>query len=422
MSNTDNAATVEIGVDADVSSVIAHHESSLDVLIDDNKHMPEFIQLAESCFMTGLRQDVALEKCVNKNDRLDDSLDYSVLVELCDIVYSRGLPGSEINEADTQRMIGELNGRYAWIEAYSQIYDFHLRKFTQPGSFRLQFANRPAVVRGEGGTKISTIAEAWLRSRHRRQHKDVTYCPGGARIVDDKINFWTGWGFEGKPGPIEPWDALMSYVFGDDAESRRWFEQWTAYPFQNPGAKMNCAVVMWSAQQGVGKTLIGETIGGLYGKDENFRILSAVDLHGPFNGWALRCQFVLGEENASSDHRADSNRLKHLITGDSMMVNEKYQPAISLPNRINFLFTSNHADAFHLETFDRRFFVWELSGERMPDEFYAKFVNWRDSEGGSSALMHHLCNLDMGFTRFSGHFHLASKPPLELGRADVAQR
>lgn len=112
MSNTDNAALVEIGVDADVSSVVAYHEASLDILIDDNKHMPEFIQLAESCFMTGQGQELALEKCVQKNDRLDDPLDHSVLVELCDIVYSRGLPGSEINEADTQRMIGELNGRY----------------------------------------------------------------------------------------------------------------------------------------------------------------------------------------------------------------------------------------------------------------------------------------------------------------------
>lgn len=28
----------------------------------------------------------------------------------------------------------------------------------------------------------------------------------------------------------------------------------------------------------------------------------------------------------------------------------------------------------------------------------------------------------LGFTRFSGHFHLASKPPLKLGRTDVTQR
>lgn len=30
--------------------------------------------------------------------------------------------------------------------------------------------------------------------------------------------------------------------------------------------------------------------------------------------------------------------------------------------------------------------------------------------------------LKLGFTRFSGHSHLTSKPPLELGRADVTQR
>jgi hypothetical protein len=29
---------------------------------------------------------------------------------------------------------------------------------------------------------------------------------------------------------------------------------------------------------------------------------------------------------------------------------------------------------------------------------------------------------EVGFTRFSGHFHLASKPSLKLSRADVTQR
>ena len=83
------------------------------------------------------------------------------------------------------------------------------------------------------------------------------------------------------------------------------------------GTKLNTAVVMWSVQQGVGKTLIGDTIGRLYG--DNFRTISAVELHDRRNEWAKGCQFVLGEENASSDHRADANMLKHFITGETII-------------------------------------------------------------------------------------------------------
>lgn len=79
---------------------------------------------------------------------------------------------------------------------------------------------------------------------------------------------------------------------------------------------------------------------------------------------------MLGEENSSVDHRAVANRLRHLITGTTIFVNEKYVPAMEMRNRINFLFTSNHADAFHIDDHDRRLFVWEVVAPKMLVEFY----------------------------------------------------
>jgi hypothetical protein len=140
---------------------------------------------------------------------------------------------------------------------------------------------------------------------------------------------------------------------------------------------------MWSVQQGVGKTLIGDTIGRLYG--DNFRTISAVELHDRRNEWAKGCQFVLGEENASSDHRADANMLKQFITGETIIINGKYQPILILKNTLNFVFTSNHPDAFHIENHDRRFYVWEITRERLDDVFYADFVHWRDKRAGLEA-------------------------------------
>jgi Family of unknown function (DUF5906) len=304
------------------------------------------------------------------------------------------VPREALTEADTARAVATLNKGYAWVERYGQVYRFKFSDFVAPAIFRITHGNVPALLRIDGELKRTTLGDAWLRSPVRRQHRDVVYEPGEALIFDDSVNLWCGWGCHPVAGDIEPWKKLLDFVFGEDMVSRSWFESWAAYPVQYPGAKLNCAVVIWSARQGVGKTLIGETIGTIYGRD-NFQTISAAELHGAFNGWAKRCQFVLGEENASSDHRADSNRLKHMITGDTIQVNEKYQPAIALKNRLNFLFTSNHPDAFFLETFDRRFFVWEIPAERLPDEFYADFVDWRDNRGGSEALFDHFRTLDL---------------------------
>lgn len=111
----------------------------------------------------------------------------------------------------------------------------------------------------------------------------------------------------------------------------------------------------------------------------------------------------MGEENSSVDQRADANKLKTLITGTTVVVNEKYQPSLELTNCANFLFTSNHADAFYMEDADRRFFVWNIAADRLKDAFYGDFIDWRDNRGGLAALMEHLSNLDLTGFSYKGN-------------------
>ena len=264
-------------------------------------------------------------------------------------------------------------------------------------SLRHNYANTGARVLIGGTEKYRTYADIWYRSPGRRTHADVDFVPGGAPIVENKINLWRGWGANAVAGDVTPWVEFMDYLFAGDTDARKWIEQWLAYPFQHPGAKLATAVVLWSIKQGVGKSMLGDTIGKLYGS--HFRTIGAAELHGSFNGWMKDCQFVLGEENSSSDQRADSNRLKALITGDRVSVNEKYQPALELPNCANFVFTSNHPDAFHLEDADRRYFVWEIVADRKSDKYYHDFIDWRDNFSGLNALMDHLQKVDLtGFS------------------------
>ena len=72
--------------------------------------------------------------------------------------------------------------------------------------------------------------------------------------------------------------------------------QTLAYPLQHPGTKMLSAVAVQSTGQGLGKTLVGETIGLLYG-EHNTTTIGSADLTGNFNDWALDKQFVVGRRN-----------------------------------------------------------------------------------------------------------------------------
>jgi len=355
---------------------------------------------------TGGRNNAAFKKAVNLlndghsevevtdellawNERNTPPLDTS---EIHQVVRS-ALKNVTSRASVADDIVSDLNKKYAWVNKQHQIFRFKERDFVKVEAFHSMYANTSIKVRVDDNEKWQTYSQVWFRSPNRRTHDDVDFVPGGEPIVNNKINLWEGWGATPLAGDITPWATFLDFLFASDPNARKWVEQWLAYPLQYPGAKLTTAVVLWSIKQGVGKSMLGETVGKIYGK--HFKTITAVELHSAFNAWMKDSQFILGEENSSSDQRTDANRLKSLITGNTVTINEKYQPMLELPNCANFLFTSNHPDAFHLEDGDRRFFIWEINANRMPDKFYDNFIDWRDNRGGLNVLMQHLQKLDL---------------------------
>lgn len=288
-------------------------------------------------------------------------------------------------------LVEVMNSQFALIRDLG-IWDLKENKQVREINFRTRFSNTEVQITHKGATRLVTHDDAWMSSPARRECGKLVFEPGKPLFTNGNLNLWTGWGVSPIEGSIEPWSKMLDFAFADDASARTWFEQWVAYPIQNPGEKLNSAVVLWSARQGVGKSLLGETVGKLYGP--YFKTIGAEELSSKFNGWAKEAQFVLGEENSSNDRRADSNRLKQLITGGTINVEDKYAARFTLDNRMNFFFTSNSPSALFLEAFDRRFFVWEIAGERLPDDFYEAFVSWREN-GGTRHLMAHLLKVSL---------------------------
>lgn len=227
----------------------------------------------------------------------------------------------------------------------------------------------------------------WVGWKKRRVITELVYEPDTERVPKGAHNLWTGWGVEPAEGEIGPWTEIMDNVFGDIIDARAWFDMWCAYPFQRPGAKLLTAVVFWGGQ-GIGKSVTGETLIRLYGESNSSRV-SSDQLHSQFNSWAARKQFILAEEVASTERRADANRLKDMITRRRVTVNEKFQPTYTLDDHANYLLTSNAADPLLLEDDDRRFFVHRVVGGRLSTAWGKRYDRWLIN-GGASHLMYHL--------------------------------
>ena len=130
------------------------------------------------------------------------------------------------------------------------------------------------VVRKEVAT-----SKEWIKWPGRARVHAVTYRPGLGRLLpSQEWNVWPGWGTEPVEGPIDPWRMALDRMFPHDPKGRHWFEQWCAYPLQHPGTKLFTACVFWGTTQGTGKTIVGETLAKIYGR--NAVTIGESELHG----------------------------------------------------------------------------------------------------------------------------------------------
>jgi len=346
---------------------------------------------------------------------------------LDDYIVSKGIESFKhhLKESAVPYKIGEelhkLNEEVVYVTDPGLIYRFDL-------SCRLSVRNfidhaystriiRVATTSSKGDVRIEerSAPKEWIKWPYRTEVKRIVYKPGAPIITEGSLNLWQGWAVEPEKGDVSPWQELMEHIFANKPESRRWFEQWVAYQFQNPGKKLYTAVVIWGVMTGTGKTLIAHTIMRIMGRDNTVQIKTE-DLEKGSNDYAENKQFVLGEEIKSSDNRRSfADRLKALITQDRIRVNVKYVPVYEADDVLNYYFTSNHPDAFFVEDNDRRFFIHEAPSAPKPQAFYERYDKWYKSTAGAAALFDYFLNTDI--SDFNPH----ARAPMTESKLDMIE-
>ena len=226
-----------------------------------------------------------------------------------------------------------------------------------------------------------------------------------------KLNTWRGWPMLPASGSCERLLELIAYLCNFEAgrhDIYEWLLNWMAYPLQNPGAKMNSAVIM-HGPQGTGKSTIFKALAQIYGVNDPYRnyavILDQKALQSDFNNdWDSKL-FVLAEEVVnSSDKWQLRNELKELVTGDRIRIERKFVDAYSQKNHCNIVFLSNENQPLPIDNDDRRHCVIWTPPELDP-EYYADIYQELDN-GGLAAFYDHLMRLDLA------GFHPKQRPPM----------
>lgn len=200
------------------------------------------------------------------------------------------------------------------------------------------------------------------------------------------------------------WVNHVRKIYPDDAD---YIIQWFAYRIQNPGEKINHALVIGGIQ-GTGKDFMLEPI--RYGVGpSNVETVKPTELFDKFNDWVERTVLIINEARDLGDENRYSfyENTKPLIAGppDTLRCNLKGLSPYSVPNVMAVIITTNNKlSGLYLPPDDRRHYIAWSPAERPSDSYFKEVWGWME-DGGRAAVLGYLKRLDIS------NFNAKADPP-----------
>jgi hypothetical protein len=267
--------------------------------------------------------------------------------------------------------------------------------FTKQDQFKLEVSH--IFVQPSDGTNKPIGAEKFWKEHQWRNERTIVFKPKGTSDPSE-YNLWRGFGVEPRRG-WQKQRRLLRHIWEiicrGDKEKFRYLMRWLAWAVQNPDRHSEVVVVLKSSKQGTGKSTLGVVMLKIFGThgaliDDKDRLL------GRFNDWLETTSFVLGEEIMWAGDPKSTDKLKSVITANTMQVERKNGAIRQIRNRLHPMMTTNHVHAVAAGVGDRRYVVFEPSDARASDETWFGPL-YRDLEaGGTSEFLWFLQTLRLG--------------------------
>jgi hypothetical protein len=298
--------------------------------------------------------------------------------------------------------VRRINGEYFVLRNSGKIYreskDGELSAIPK-SDFKTAMGGRLAeYTDSEGKPKARPAADAWHDSPHRREYTGLEYCPNGEGSKAGHKNLFRGWGSAPTPGDCTfVLDHIHEIVAGGDDAKANYLLNWSADILQNPTRKPGVAIVFRGAQ-GTGKTVVIEILRAVLGR-QNVLVTPDKDrILGRFNSAIMNKILLVGEEMLFAGDRWTSDKLKHLVTGQTIPVEFKFGDVVEVQSCHRLILTSNHEQVIQAASEERRFLPFDVSARKRGDNDYFSrlyaVADGRDARS-ASALMHHLLSRDL---------------------------
>ncbi|MBZ0258566.1 DUF5906 domain-containing protein, partial [bacterium] len=185
-------------------------------------------------------------------------------------------------------------------------------------------------------------------------------------------------------------DHIYNVICNGDASLFDYVLSWMANAVHNPNERPGTALVL-RGKQGTGKSIFCREFGALFG--QHFRQISnARHLVGNFNSHLKDCLLLYADEAFWAGDKSSEGTLKALITEPEIVIEAKGRDAVTVPNRVRLLISSNCEWVIPAGLDERRFCVTEVNDSKIQDHHYFNAIIEQMKNGGRAAMLHSLLN------------------------------
>jgi hypothetical protein len=255
------------------------------------------------------------------------------------------------------------------------------------------FKNRYANMKVSFGDKAAPAAKLWLESEDRRQYEGVVFEPG--RDVPGYYNLWRDFAVEPKEGDWSLYrNHIRNIIAGGNESYFNYLMSWMARSVQDPGGKRPGTSPALRGPQGSGKGIFVSNYGRIFGS-HFLHITNQNQVTGRFNAHLKDALLVFVDEGFWAGDKSAEGVLKGMITEDMNMIEPKGKDAFAVRNYINLIIASNNSWVVPAGFEERRFFVLDVSEERMRDYDYFNAIAQQMESGGTEAFLFDLLRHDI---------------------------
>lgn len=271
---------------------------------------------------------------------------------------------------------------FVWIEGEDRFYSLSERKALSIKSYNARYDEHmlsPEEKAMKVAVPATRAADAAFTLYRVPRVDGMIYLPGCDQIVqfghgESYVNTYDDRDVPEitKPKTDEEKAALeavrfhFATLFPDDRE-RRILLSFFAHHVQSPMDRVNWAVLVQGVE-GAGKTWMQNFMAAVLGP-KNVKPVKPTSLFADFNGWAEGSQMAFVEEIRLRGHERYEvlDKIKDVITNDTLEVTRKGRDPVSRPNTQSYVLLTNWQDALALSDNDRRYMILRTSLQNKRD-------------------------------------------------------